>query len=181
MTVLQQDALDYSNEAQYRICADTRVLRKKRTLTLIAGVQTYRLAEDVLVVLAVLHGQDVPLPFLTPDEAMKALTNPSTFGALSYYTIGEDIGFVPVPAEAATLTLYYEARPAPLTSDSAFELQGDYELLIDRLVQAMKLADDGQPELAAEEQSYYDLELIRLRRRDAREARNRISLLGFDG
>lgn len=176
---LQQDALDYSNEAQYRICADTRVLRKKRTLALAAGVSSYALADDVLTVLAVLHGQDA-LPYLTPDEALRGLTNPPTLGELSYYTIGTDIGFLPVPTEAATLTLFYEARPVPLDSTSSFELEGDYELLIDRLVQAMKLLDDGQPELAAEEQSYYDLELIRLRRRDAREARNRLSIVGFD-
>lgn len=176
---LQQDALDYSNEAHFRVCTDTRVLRKRATLTLVAGVQDYAIPPDVLTILAVLHGSD-ELPYLTPDDAMKMLTAPPALGAFSYYTIGTTIGFVPKPTEAATLTFYYEARPAAIDSASSFELTGDYELLIDRLVQAMKLADDGQPELALEEQSYYDLELIRLRRRDAREARNRLSLLGFD-
>lgn len=176
---LQQDALDYSNEAQHRICADTRVLRKRTTLALVAGIQTYTLPNDVIELLAVIDGED-QLPYLTPDEALAAITAPQTFVARSYYTISTSLGILPTPTQAGVLTLFYEARPVPLTSVSPFELEGDYELLIDRLVQAMKLLDDGQPELAAEEQGYYDLELIRLRRRDAREARNRLSVRGFD-
>jgi len=178
---LQQDALDYSNEAQYRVCADTRVLRKRTTLAIVSGTQTYSLPNDVIALLAVLDPEGEPVPFLTLDDALAGLTAPTDLATTAYYMIGTSLGVLPMPTAAVTWTLYYEARPAPLTSASPFELDGDYELLIDRLVQAMKLADDGQPELAAEEQGFYDIDRNRLRRRDAREPRGRVRLAMFDG
>jgi len=183
VTIVNQDALDYSNDAQFRVAYDTRCLVKKATLTVQAGVGTYNLAADVIELLAVL-ATDGDLTYLNLDDAMTLLTTPAdsqpfTFET-GYYVVGTVIGFFPVPTAAATYTLVYQARPAQLTSNTEFEVGGDFELLLDRLVQAMKLDDDGQPGLAAEEQGFYDVEMPRLRNRVGREPRGRASVVGFD-
>jgi hypothetical protein len=182
MTFISQDALDYSNQAQYRVCADTRCLTKKRTIQTTVGISTYDLEADVISLLAVLDGS-TDVPYMQTQDALAALSAAATVIPdiqPSYYSIGSQIGFLPTPQTAKTYTIFYEARPAPLTSATSFEVAGDFEFLIDRLVQAMKLADDGQPELAREEQAYYDLDAPRLKRIARREGRSRMALIHFD-
>lgn len=182
MASVNQDALDYSNDVQYRVANDTRCLIRKTTITTSAGQRDYSLAGDVILLKAVISmGQ--PLPYLPVADALAFLSLPTEPNLLtpSYFVVGTTISFVPTPTDAQTLTIFYEARPAPLTSDDEFEITGDYERLAERLIQSYKLADDGQPELAAEEQAWYDVEMPRLRRRDRSEARGRVRVIGWDG
>lgn len=183
MPQVNQDALDYSNEAQFRVAYDTRSIIKKTTLAIVADTALYALPDDVIELLAV-SGTEGELGYLSVDEAMTLLSVPSSAPPAmiqtSFYVVGTQIGVQPVPTDAATLTLTYQARPAALTSATEFELAGEFELLVDRLVQAMKLDDDGQPELALAEQGYYSLDAIRLRRRVGREPRARASVVGYD-
>jgi hypothetical protein len=51
---------------------------------------------------------------------------------------------------------------------------GDAERLIDQLVAQMKLADDGQPELANNELAFYLVEMPRIRGRLRRQPPDRV-------
>jgi NCAIR mutase (PurE)-related protein len=49
MSSTAQDTVDYANEAQMRVVADTRILIKKTTLAVTAGTAEYPLADDVIM------------------------------------------------------------------------------------------------------------------------------------
>lgn len=175
MSSSAQDAVDYINEAQMRVCGDTRLLIKRGTLTITSGTATYTLPSDVIDLRSVqdVTGQEVGfiriLDLLALQSGAAGPTQQS-----GYYTISNTIGFWPTPTADATITIFYEARPAPFQSDSSIELTGDAERLVDRLVAQMKLADDGQPELAAAEFSFYQVEMNRVRARPRRQQPDRI-------
>ena len=176
-----QDAVDYSNAAQYRVVADTRCLTKVFTLTVAAGQELYGLPDDVISLLAVLDGS-ASLTYLSAFEALRLSTAPNFMlvPQTRFYAVGRTIGILPVPVEAHTYQIYYEARPVPLTSATELEVTGDFERAVERLVQAMKLEDDGQPELAAEEKAGYQQDLMRLRRRAVEPSPDRGRVIGFD-
>ena len=167
MTFISQDALDYSNDAQMRVAVDTRALQRRGTLDLIENTSEYQLDATVVKVLSVLDSDNQPIPPLQTDDALTLLSG-SNIGATTitgYYMLEPGmIGFIPAPTEAGTVTIYYYARPAELTSDASFELVGDAEALIERLVLAARMDDDGQIEWAAYQESLYESEASRLRR-----------------
>lgn len=177
-----QETLDYSNIAQVKVAVDTGCLTKSFTLTTVPGQQLYTLADDVVNLLAVLDGPD-PVEYVPVMDALAAGTSPSTvlLTTARFFGLGRSIGFLPTPQTVHSYVVYYTARPAPLTSDDEFEIVGDFELALERWVQAMKLEDDGQPELAAEEKANYQQDLARLRRQAAAPAGDRFRVIGFDG
>jgi hypothetical protein len=177
-----QDAVDYSNAAQFKVAVDTGCLTKSFTLTTVPGQQFYELTDDVVDLLAVLDGAD-PLPYIDASSALAASTATDSvlLIATRFFGVGRSIGIIPIPQDAIDYLVYYVARPAPLTSATELEVQGDFELAVERWVQAMKLEDDGQPELAAEEKVGYQQDLARLRRQAADPGRARVRVVGFDG
>jgi hypothetical protein len=168
VTFISQDALDYSNDAQMRVAVDTRSLQRRITLTLVAGTAEYELDDTVVSVLSVLDSAGDPIAPLQADDALTLISGGDNTGAVTitgYYMLEPGtIGFYPAPDTADTVQLYYYARPDELTSASAFEISGDAEALIERLVLAMRMDDDGQLEWAAYQESLYESEASRLRR-----------------
>jgi hypothetical protein len=177
-----QDAVDYSNQAQFRVVADTLCITKSLTLSTVADQQLYELPADVISLITVLDGPNGALPYISPGEALVLSTrsNVVDFQGPRFFTIGRLIGIYPVPTSVYSYTLWYSARPTPLTSATELEVVGDFERAVERLVQAMKLEDDGQPELAAEEKANYQLDLARLRREAALPGPAQARVIGFD-
>lgn len=174
-----QDAVDYANEAQMRVAHDTRILVKRGTINVTTGTADYALADDVIELRSVQDSTGAELSYITILDmlAQKSSAVDATTGG--YYTISGTIGFMPTPITAAAYTIFYEARPAVFDSDSALEVSGPAELLVDTLVEQMKLADDGQPELAAAEFAYYQIESVRIRGRARRQNPDRVrTMLG---
>jgi hypothetical protein len=169
-----QDTVDYANEAQIRVAADTRILIKKTTINVTAGTAEYALPSDVIVLRSLTDETGREVAFLSPLDAMSLKSGPFDPAVVGFYTIAATIGFYPTPTIAGSYTAFYEARPAPFTSSSDFELTGDAERLVDRLVAQMKLADDGQPELANLELGFYQVEMPRVRGRRRRQPPDRV-------
>lgn len=163
---ITQDALDYSNLAQQRVAADTHPLVKSVSIPTTSGVADYDVPDDVIQIRGVSDTQG-ELVFLPTGEALEFLSTAGMNGPVftSYYLIGETLSLLPIPTEDGSLTVWYFARPATLDSDSEFEVSGEAERILDRLVQAMRLADDGQTELAAEELAYYEAAALKIRHR----------------
>lgn len=182
MTINVQETLDYSNQAQYRVVADTRCLTKSYTLTTVAGQQLYDLPSDVLDILAVLDGAQGSLGYVDVPTALAAssLTDTALLAGVRVFVVGRKIGLLPEPDAVHSYVVWYHARPAALTSEDEFEVTGDFERALERLVQAMKLEDDGQPELAAAEKLEYASDLARLRQQAALPMSTQGRVIGFD-
>lgn len=174
MTSIAQDTVDYANEAQMRVCGDTRILIKKGTLAVTSGTAEYQLAGDIIMLRSLIDANGREVAYLSPLDALALKSGPLNPNIVGYYTIGATIGFYPPPSTDATYTIFYEARPEPFGSSSDFEVTGDAERLVDRLVTQMKLTDDGQPELANAELSFYLVEMPRVRGRLRRQPPDRV-------
>lgn len=183
MTVaINQDALDYSNDAQIRVSADTRLLRKRGTISVVAGVQSYTVPDDVIEILAVYDGQ-TSIPPIIADDALELISADgatSTQGLVCYALETRKLGFLPTPTEDFTADILYIARTEALTSDDEFELEGSFETLIEHLTLSTRLDDDGQPELATYEYQFYLAEVARLRRQRLPQQRRRLGAMGVN-
>jgi hypothetical protein len=173
-TSTAQDTVDYANEAQMRVVADTRILIKRTTLNVTAGTAEYPLASDVIMLRSLIDANGSEVTNLSMFDVLSLKSGPLDPTSAGFYTIGQTIGFYPTPAVDGAYTVFYEARPAPFTSSSSFEVTGDAERLIDQLVAQMKLADDGQPELANNELAFYLVEMPRIRGRRRRQPPDRV-------
>lgn len=175
---IAQDELDYSNEAQVRVGAETRLLRKRTTLPVIAGQAEYPLEADVIQIIAVYDGES-QVPAAMTDDILTLLSSSGAATpaqSMLHYTLEPGtLGFYPTPTDGFTATIFYIARPQPLTSADDFELQGISEDLIERLVFAYRLEDDGQLELAAAEQAFYDAKVAETRRYRLNEQPQRVT------
>jgi hypothetical protein len=174
MSSTAQDTVDYANEAQMRVVADTRILIKRTTLAVTAGTAEYPLADDVIMLRSLIDANGREVTNLSMFDVLRLKSGPLDPTSAGFYTIGQTIGFYPTPATDGAYTVFYEARPAPFTSSSSFEVTGDAERLIDQLVAQMKLADDGQPELANNELAFYLVEMPRIRGRLRRQPPDRV-------
>lgn len=175
-----QPLLDQQNDASFRVCADTRCLTKRSTFPTVIGQREYALASDILRVIGVSTGSTLYAP-ITPDVALRYISGLTDLSSdPRYYILGPNIGFQPVPSSVATITLYYQARPAALSTLGTYEIGGDFARLIDRRANANLLDDDGQVGLAAAEEAFYRAESQRLLRRRRTVARTRVPVLGFD-
>ena len=96
---------------------------------------------------------------------------------LAFASVGRTLYLYPTSATAATLTAFYSYRPATIDTGSTFELLGTAERLIERLVSAYVLMDDGQPELSQAELAAYMIDAGRVKRRDRRSIGHGHSLL----
>lgn len=180
MTVaINQDALDYSNDAQFRVAADTRYLRDKQDIQVVAGTQVYDIPSDVIEILAVYNGKTI-IPPIISDSALEIISGSISTSQLVCFTVEtQRLGFLPTPTEDFTATLYYIARPEPLTSGDEFTFEGSFETLIEHLALHSRLDDDGQPELATYEFQFYTTEQQKLHRQRVSEQRQRLAAMGY--
>ncbi len=179
-TSITQEVLDYSNDAQYRIAASLRNLRKRTTIDVQIGTSEYALPDDVIDLRGVYDGQTLIQPIVL-DQVMEMLSGTASVeaGIVCYTVEPGTLGFIPTPTEAFTATIYYTARPAQLDSAADFELSGDAETLMEHVVLGDRLDDDRQPELAANERNYVDTEAQRLKRLRLPEAPGRIPVSAY--
>lgn len=178
--VEDQPLLDQQNDASYRVCADTRCLTKRSTFATVIGQREYALAADVIRVISVSVGPVIYQP-ITTDVALRYISGLSDLASdPRFYLLGPNIGFQPVPSTIATVTLYYQARPAALSTLGGYEIDGDFARLMDRRVNANLFDDDGQVGLATAEEAFYRAESARLLRRRRTVGRTRVPVLGYD-
>lgn len=180
MTVaINQDALDYSNDAQFRVAADTRYLRDKQDIDVEAGQQVYDIPSDVIQILAV-YNDKTSIPPIILDDALEIISGSISTSQLVCYTLEtQKLGFLPTPTEDFTATLYYIARPEPLNSGEEFTFEGSFETLIEHLALASRLDDDGQPELATYELQFYQAEVQKLHKQRVSEQRQRLATIAY--
>lgn len=182
--ITTQVELDYANAAQQRVCADTRVLKKKATFTLNAGANTISLPEEVLRIEALSVGGVLVEPIGRVDY-MRLASGAQTVGSgtqLFFCVIGRTLYFYPANTAAQrTLDTIYSYRAAPMDSNTQFELVGSAERLIERVASAYVLLDDGQPELGQQELSAYMADAVKLRHRQRRGTGtgNRMRIAGY--
>jgi hypothetical protein len=168
-TNLTQLDVDYVNEAQKRVCADTLLLEKKANLTFTPGNRTSLLAEDVIRITAAYAGVS-RLDMVTTDEMVceTSATNETNVSETPRWAvIGGSFYLTQIPTQTYTVTIIYTARSADYESDVPLEVTGEAENLVERLAAAYKLLDDGQPERSAAELQTYETD-VRLYRRLAR-------------
>ena len=64
-----QDAVDYSNQAQYRVVADTRCLTATLDLVTVPGQQLYEMPSLVIDLITILDGANA-LPYVSPHDGL---------------------------------------------------------------------------------------------------------------
>lgn len=159
----QQMVLDHRNNAQYRTCADARIVIKNDTISVTAGTTSYDLPDDLISLRAVNVGA-TQLPNMLVNDAIAFESDSRSANGSFFYLLGRTLNLQPTPSEDTTLTILYIGRPEPLASDLEFEVSGDPEAVIELRVLADTLMDDRQDELAAEYEVMYAEGVRRLRR-----------------
>lgn len=180
--ITTQSEVDYIQSAQYRVASDTRVLKKKAPLTLLAGATSLTLPAEVIRLEGLFNGSDpvVPVRVVEYLQTVSASVAGWSGDLMIFAVIGRSVYLHPTPSADLTLTAYYSYRPAAITSASSLELSGQAERLVERLAGAYLLVDDGQPELGQEELAAYYKDAGRLRHQTRRSEGmgGRISLSG---
>lgn len=167
------ETIDYINAAQIRVAADSGLLEKKDTLTLVGGEDSLLLPDEVVKIRA-LYANGVALTEVSPVTYMRLVTGSpitvtNTQLVSNFANIGRSLYFWPTHGpDDITLTAIYTYRPEPIDSDSTLELTGMGEHLVEQLSGAYFLLDDGQPELAGGELANYFSQVNRLRGRQDR-------------
>jgi hypothetical protein len=165
-----QREVDYTNQAQMRVTADTGILEEVASLTVPAGAGVL-LPAVVIRLRSVVQGA-VELPRRSPRDYLASLSANWTAPAIISYTIiGRTLYLTPSPSLDTDLVITYTRRSAETSSDDSLEVSGEYARVCERLVGAYALLDDGQPELAAQALSDYDADVQRLRLRAQRRGR----------
>ena len=175
--ITTQIELDYVQAANQRVSSDTLVLTKKTTLNLAADASTLALPPELIRLEALYIGSKT-VPEVSAVDYMRLVTGAVLNGSeLAFATVGRTLYVYPTSAQAVELTVFYSYRPAPIDSGSTFELTGVAERLVERLVSAYVLMDDGQPELSQAELAAYMIDAGRVKRRDRRREGHGHSLL----
>ena len=169
MPLSPQLAIDYRNDAQKRVGADTLALALKATIALTEGTATYALPADLVEFDGIYDGS-TRLDALSATELLGALSGAVFVGPRSYAIVGTTLYVLPTPTAAGELTLMYRARPPDVTSDAGVSLAGEAADLAARLAEASQLLDGGQPELAVNELARYEQDARRLRRQNRAKA-----------
>lgn len=178
---LQLD-IDYMNEAQYRVAADTLCLEKQATLTIPAGETNVSLPDDVITIRSLVQGTTLLNEITTRDivTLQSAVSLVDVSDRTSYALVGRTLHVTPAPSQPLVLSIIYTARPAPYQSNHDLETLGESKVLVERLVAAMRLQDDGQPERAASELYGYSKDARRQRLQGATTGPSRMLTLAYD-
>lgn len=101
---------------------------KTATLSVVSGTTEYTLASDVKYLRRVTRpassGSDavydiIPIAYLEVAEYQSRLISTDTGSIVAYYLRSNQIGFVPKPTAAVTVTYWYSARVPEPTTDTA--------------------------------------------------------------
>lgn len=166
ITATTQQQIEYIDQAQKRLTADGRMLEKKTTLAT-ANLASIALPSDLIELKALLfNGTPAEaiawndyLSFATGDLSTAAVEQ----SVIQYAVVGRTLYFWGTPTVNATIVYTY--RSPTIDSSSTFLVTGEWERVMERLVAANVLLDDGQPELALAELEQYAKDVTRLRRR----------------
>ncbi len=169
--VSPQMELDYIESAHQRVAADTELLEKRATVTILAGQSSVALDPEVISVSSVFNGSQ-PLTLIPTVEYMRLVTGANV--AISdpplrafFVIVSRTLYVWPlVSGTDVTLTLFYTYRPAAITDASTLELVGNAKRLVERLTSAYILYDDGQPEVGQQELISYQNDAKRLAKRN---------------
>lgn len=163
-----QRVVDYTNDCQKRVTAQTGILETAASLVVPAGPGGVALPAVVVSLYSVKSGTD-EVARLTARDYVQLVSQASSVPATICYTLlGRTLYLLPAPSVDTTLTIIYAKRSDEITSGSQLEVTGEYERVVERLVGAYALLDDGQPELAAHALADYDADIARLRLRAQR-------------
>jgi hypothetical protein len=168
--ITDQTELDYIQAAQLRVAADTRVLKKKATLTAAAGATTIALPDEVIRLEGLYNGSHALMPVGTSDYMVIVTGGGAGWSPaiVCFTVVGRTLNIFPAFSVATDLTAFYSYRPATIDSGATLELSGRAERLVERLASAYALLDDGQPEVGQSELAAYLTDAGRLRREDRR-------------
>jgi hypothetical protein len=167
-----QRQVDYTNDAQRRVTAESEILVTTLSLTVPAGDVGGLLDPSVVRVLAAFNGTTEQVR-MTPGGYIRARSGGdalSTDTDALYTIIGRHLYLLPVPTADTVLTLICSIRSHDYTSAAALEVGGEYARVVERLAAAYALLDDGQPELAQQAMADYEADMQRLRLRAKRRA-----------
>ncbi len=162
-----QSDINYGDDAQRRVAADTLTYQKKATLV-VPDTGFVSLPTDLIVIDGIYKDETTELDYATSDDLLAFLSSGSTqspSNAVCASIVGRTLYVFPTPSEDLTLTLVYRARPVVWQSNHDFVLSGPYETLIDQLVQADLLLDNGQTTVAQAMLAQYDQTAGVMRRR----------------
>ena len=166
-----QGDLNYINYCQMRATADLRVVEVKTTLTASAATNTVALPDDVVRVTG-LFINGLALTRMQEQDYLRlsssSLTTADTGAAILYLILGRTLYIWPKPDSTTTVDIFYSKRSQQIDSSADLDVTGEAERLVERLVAAYKLIDDGQPELGQAELAMYLRDVVKIRRRYVR-------------
>jgi hypothetical protein len=171
--------LDYLDDAQKRVSAETLAIQREVSFPLVANAgytadqaaadlgwsQGFLLPDD-LVYLRGIFNATTPLEELTAAELLGTISGSSTsyVGPQGYLVVGRFLHVIPTPPAGTTLTLTYWARANDLPDTLVLELTGQEARLTEDLVQAYTYLDGGQPEVGVSELSRVEIDMARTKR-----------------
>lgn len=166
-----QDDLDYTNNAQMRVCADALLLHAQTTLTMLAGENFVTLPDD-LIRMTGISVSAMPLPVVPRDRAimLQSLPENAVVGDQGHYLLGRTLYLSPTPIQDTTITIAYIRRPAQMQSDDQLEISGQAEEAVRLRVLADTLTDDGQDEMAQLHEQLYQQAIRNVRRQSGQLA-----------
>lgn len=163
-----QRLVDYTNDCQKRVTAQTGILETVGQVTVPPGAGGVILPAAVVSIYSVRNGSDEVSGIHFRDYAQQISRGVSIPNRQVYTLLGRTLYLLPSPSVAQTLTLIYSKRSDDIDSGRQLEVTGEYERVVERLVGAYTLLDDGQPELAARALADYDADIARIRLRAQR-------------
>jgi hypothetical protein len=159
----QEDAqfvLDYQNDAQQRVAADTLALMRFATLTTLpSGVAD--LPSDLVRLVEVSIDGGTVTRYDRVDEFLDVAAGHTTAVWPRYAVVGHLLYLHPAGVQSVHVTYY--ARPQPARSSVELEVAGEYDDLVKRLMDASKTLDRCEPEMSMYLLSEYDADAARLR------------------
>jgi hypothetical protein len=163
-----QRLVDYTNDCQKRVTAQTGILGTALTVTVPSGTGGLLLPTNLVQLYSVKSGVD-EVPAIAARDYVRSVSLGSSVPATQCHAvIGRTLYLLPSPSVDTDVTLIYAKRSDDIDSGTQLEVSGEYERACERLVGAYILLDDGQPELAARSLADYDADIARLRLRAQR-------------
>lgn len=159
----QEDAqfvLDYQNDAQHRVAADTLALMRTATLaTSTSGV--IDLPSDVIRLVEVSVDGSTVTRYDRADDFLDVAAGHVAAVWPRYAVVGRTLYLHPATVQSVRVTYY--ARPNPARSSIELEVSGEYDDLVKRLMDASKTLDRCEPEMSMYLLAEYDADAARLR------------------
>lgn len=140
-----QSQINYVDDAQRRVAADTLCYQKKQEI-IIPTTGIALLDPEVIRIEGLYDGAEQYAQAST-DDLLSFLSGSqqASHATRIYSLVGRSLYVWPAPTTSLRLTAIYKARPPIADSDQALTLSGQFEHLVDHLAQAMILLDSVRP------------------------------------